>query len=120
MVKILTDHVAKACEEMTAQARRRQNEIDAAEDVIRSLQGLSGMDGILRQLRKETEDLKEEQRKLLDMLQALIRIQEYYVKADKQVCDYAEGNVIRHSFPGITLMNLQNYVSQQVIKNVIK
>lgn len=106
MVRILTDYIAQACVAMEIQARRRQNEIDAVEDVMKSIEKLSGMEMAARELEMEWEKLKSEQRGLLDMLQSLIRIREIYMRTERRICDYGEGNAIKFRYPEITYIEI--------------
>lgn len=106
MVKILVDHVEAACSALEKNARRRQNEIEAVEDVMKSLGNLSGMERVTGELRVEVEKLKQEQKGLLDMLQGLIRIREIYLRTDKRICDCAEGDIVRFHYPETTYINI--------------
>lgn len=106
MVKILTERIAQACAALEKQAQRRQNEIDTVEDVIKSIRNLSGMERAVQELEAECDELKSEQRGLLDMLQSLIRIREIYMRTEKRICDYGEGNSIKFCYPQITYIEI--------------
>lgn len=118
MVKLLMDHMANACSMLEKYARYRQNEIHTVEDVMKSLESLSGMERVTWKLRTETETLKQEQKEWLDMLQGLICIRRIYVQAEKRICDCAEGNTIKFHYPNTTYINIPVLENDIIIQKI--
>jgi predicted RNase H-like nuclease (RuvC/YqgF family) len=71
-----------------------REQIYEAEQVKRSLHGLSGMDNVIRQLEGQIEKLEQEKSILNQMVQALSKILLSYSKCENHICDNAEQSVI--------------------------
>ena len=80
-----------AAADMQQQIRKLNQAISDAESVIRELRQLSGMEGVIRSIRKEISDMENQRQQILQLLVALGQIAEHYSICEKGIMDYAEG-----------------------------
>ena len=82
--------MSSAADEMQRQIRKLNQQVGNTEDVKNGLSGLSGMDGIRRQLQKEMDALEVQQRQLRQMMTALQQSARCYETCEKNNTLYAE------------------------------
>lgn len=87
MFTVFIFQIACIREELQKIADSRNREIQNVEDVINTLQSLSGMGEIIGTLKKKKAELDYQQRCLQDMVQGLEELRQRYERAECRICE---------------------------------
>jgi len=80
----------KCGEHLEQAARAERREIEEVQGVIRRLNGLWGMSGVISGLRKDVQDMEEQVQITLMMAQAARRIHQIYMDMERSITDAAD------------------------------
>ena len=91
MFSVFLDELAFCSEELNRIITKQRSEIQNMEDIIRTLNSLSGMNDVIGTLRKEKQTMELQQQKLYNMLQSLQKIRLCYLTTEKKVSENGDG-----------------------------
>ena len=98
MVSVWRTHLDRNCESLQYQAKKRYYEIQRIGNVISSLNSLSGMNHAVAQLKAKKNELEEQQQKLLDMIQGLMKISWLYRTAENRIVEQGDACRVRYKY----------------------
>ena len=119
MVSVWRTHLERSCESLQHQAKKRYYEIQRIETVISSLNSLSGMNHVVTQLRAKKNELEEQQKSLLDMVQGLMKISRLYQIAENRIIEQADVCRVRYKY-SFHLQEFTKFKGEDIEKVLIR
>ena len=119
MVSVWRTHLERSCESLQHQAKKRYYEIQRIETVISSLNSLSGMNHVVTQLRAKKNELEEQQKSLLDMVQGLMKISRLYQIAENRIIEQADVCRMRYKY-SFHLQEFTKFKGEDIEKVLIR
>lgn len=119
MVSVWRTHLEHSCESLQHQAKQRYYEIQRIENVISSLNSLSGMNHVVAQLKIKKNELEEQQKSLLDMIQGLMKISGLYRTAENRIIEQADGCRVRYKY-SFHLQEFTKFSGEDLNKKLIR
>jgi len=108
MFRVSLRGLQEAESELRTAAHKNQSIIETIEDIRNSLRGMSGMDGPVAVLGNKIEELRECQRSLLSLCNALETTCDLYSRVDREVSEYCEGNLRGNAYPGMSELTIKS------------
>jgi hypothetical protein len=114
MFSIILSQAVSYCSDLEAQAYNLHNQIYELEYAKQSIQTLSGMESVVRNINKQIERIEHEYKILNQMIQALNKTLLNYSKYEKRICDNCEQSILVYRRKKI------DYNDFSGIRNIIK